>query len=54
LASDYTFSHLAIAPQLEKNISVAYYEAGHMMYIHAPSLKALSKDLHQFIRRSVE
>jgi carboxypeptidase C (cathepsin A) len=54
LASDYTFSHLAIAPQLEKNISVAYYEAGHMMYIHAPSLRALSKDLHQFIRRSVE
>lgn len=49
LASDYTFSHLQLDPSLEKNIKTAYYEAGHMMYIHAPSLAKLSKDLHAFV-----
>jgi carboxypeptidase C (cathepsin A) len=49
LASDYTMSHLHLAPTLEKNIKTAYYEAGHMMYIHGPSLTKLAKDLQAFV-----
>jgi carboxypeptidase C (cathepsin A) len=29
-----------------------YYEAGHMMYVHQPSLMKLEKDLKEFIRAS--
>lgn len=52
-ATDYTFSHLGLHESLRQNISMAYYEAGHMMYIHLPSLVQLKKDLATFIRNSV-
>ena len=29
---------------------MGYYEAGHMMYIHLPSLAQLKQDLANFIR----
>ncbi len=32
---------------------MAYYEAGHMMYIHQPSLAALKADLAAFIARAI-
>jgi carboxypeptidase C (cathepsin A) len=28
---------------------MTYYPAGHMMYLHLPSLEKVSKDLHAFI-----
>ncbi|MEL6791613.1 MAG: peptidase S10 [Pseudomonadota bacterium] len=31
-------------------VSLTYYEAGHMMYIHGPSLEKLAEDVRQFIR----
>jgi carboxypeptidase C (cathepsin A) len=49
-ATNYTFNHLGLHASLRKNISMGYYEAGHMMYIHQPSLAALKKDLAAFIR----
>ncbi len=49
-AAEYTFDHLALDESLRKNIHMAYYEAGHMMYIHLPSLKAMKRDLAKFIR----
>ncbi|MCB0119846.1 MAG: peptidase S10 [Anaerolineales bacterium] len=49
-ATEYTFNHLALDESLQKNISMGYYEAGHMMYIHIPSLKALKKDITKFIK----
>lgn len=49
-ATEYTFDHLGLDASLRKNISMGYYEAGHMMYIHMPSLKALKKDLAKFIK----
>jgi len=49
-ATRYTFHHLGLDPGLQENVSMGYYEAGHMMYIHRPSLERLKKDLAQFIR----
>ena len=48
LASEYTFDHLGVSEALKKNISMYYYEAGHMMYIHAASHKQLKADLQVF------
>ncbi|WP_428407136.1 S10 family peptidase [Hyphococcus sp.] len=31
-------------------LTITYYEAGHMMYIHQPSLEALAADVRAFIR----
>jgi carboxypeptidase C (cathepsin A) len=52
-ATDYTFNHLELNPALRDNVRMAYYEAGHMMYIHLPSLEALKNDLADFIQDSL-
>jgi len=49
-ATEYTINHLGLRDGVDKNITMAYYDAGHMMYTHKPSLKALSADLKKFIR----
>lgn len=51
-ATEYTFNHLGLNEDLRKNISMEYYDAGHMMYIHMPSLKQMQTDLAEFIRRA--
>lgn len=51
-ATEYTFNHLGLDPSLRSNVSMAYYDAGHMMYIHAPSLAKLKDDLSAFIQRA--
>ncbi len=48
-ATEYTFDHLGLDESLREHVTMGYYEAGHMMYIHLPSLQALKKDLAQFI-----
>jgi len=48
-ATEYTFNHLGLDPELRANITMAYYEAGHMMYVHGPSLARLKADLAAFI-----
>ena len=32
-ATEYTFAHMDIEPELKENVAVTYYEAGHMMYL---------------------
>jgi carboxypeptidase C (cathepsin A) len=49
-ATQYTFNHLELDPTLHGNISMGFYEAGHMMYVHAPSLIQIKADLAAFIR----
>lgn len=53
-ASDYTFDHLGLDPSLRGHVDKAYYEAGHMMYIHKPSLIKFKQDLARFIRATLE
>ena len=52
-ATEYTLNHLSLDPGLQANISLGFYEAGHMMYIHHPSLAQLKQDLAAFIRSAV-
>ncbi|UCG02415.1 MAG: peptidase S10 [Candidatus Heimdallarchaeota archaeon] len=52
-ATEYTFSHLELDPSLRKNISMGFYEAGHMMYLHPPSLAKLRDDLVNFIQSAL-
>jgi carboxypeptidase C (cathepsin A) len=52
-ATEYTFGHLGLDESLRGNVSMGYYEAGHMMYIHLPSLAALKSDLAKFIQGSI-
>ncbi|GJM21430.1 MAG: peptidase S10 [Planctomycetota bacterium] len=47
-ATEYTISHMALPAALRDNVSMAYYEAGHMMYIHEPSAAKLAADLSAF------
>jgi carboxypeptidase C (cathepsin A) len=51
-AADYTFDHLSLDPTLRGHLSGAYYEAGHMMYVHPPSLAKLKADIAKFIKSS--
>ncbi len=52
-ATEYTFNHLSLPPELQSNIAMAYYPAGHMMYVHLPSLEQLKHDLAQFITSAI-
>ncbi|HET7922830.1 MAG TPA: peptidase S10 [Gammaproteobacteria bacterium] len=47
-ATDYTVDHLKLPQNLRGNISLKYYDAGHMMYVHLPALKQLHANLVQF------
>jgi carboxypeptidase C (cathepsin A) len=49
-AAEYTLSHLRLDPSVKDRITRGYYEAGHMMYVHLPSLARLSKDVAGFIQ----
>ena len=48
-AAKYTLSHMNLDPQVRKNISEAYYEAGHMMYIDVDELAKLKTDVSAFV-----
>jgi carboxypeptidase C (cathepsin A) len=52
-ATRYTFNRLGLEPELRGNISMSYYEAGHMMYVHMPSLKQLKVELAKFIQSAL-
>ena len=51
-ATDYTIDHLGHEPDYEDRVTTEYYEAGHMMYVHQPSLVKLGEDLERFITAS--
>ena len=52
-ATEYTFSHMHLRDSLANNVTMSYYPAGHMMYIHQPSLVKMKQEVDQFIEDSV-
>ena len=50
MGSLHTISHLDIAPELRKNISTTFYDAGHMMYLRTSEQERLKADLDEFYR----
>jgi carboxypeptidase C (cathepsin A) len=44
---------MGLPPDLRSNVSMGYYEAGHMMYLNTPSRVALKADLAHFIQSSL-
>lgn len=49
LAPEWTLDHIRVDESLRGNIEKRRYEAGHMMYIHEPSLDAMRDDLVAFL-----
>lgn len=49
---EYTIDHLHLPKEIKDNIIMKYYEAGHMMYTHEPSLVKFKEDLAEFVRNS--
>ena len=47
-----TTNHLLVEPSIKSNLEYSFYEGGHMMYIHQPSLKKLRSDLLKFYEKS--
>ncbi len=50
--TEYTFSHLGIHPDLQKNITLKYYQAGHMMYLLDSERRAQRDNIAAFIERA--
>jgi carboxypeptidase C (cathepsin A) len=44
--------HLPIPPALQSNIEYHYYQSGHMVYVHLPTLVQLHDNVADFIRRT--
>ncbi|MEX1024808.1 MAG: peptidase S10 [Planctomycetota bacterium] len=52
-ATEYTFAHLELPPESAGNVELHDYPAGHMMYVHLPSLATLRADLGNFYARAL-
>ncbi|MGB9430395.1 MAG: peptidase S10 [Gammaproteobacteria bacterium] len=48
-AAVYTMHHLPMPDKLQSNIQYAFYDSGHMVYAHIPSLKELHDNTAKFI-----
>lgn len=53
-ATEYTFNHLGLEPHFYDHVSMKYYEAGHMMYIHFPSLVKFKKDMKEYFTNTLQ
>jgi carboxypeptidase C (cathepsin A) len=48
-ATEYVMMHLGVPAEVGRHVEMKYYEAGHMMYVHPPSLAKMKRDLDAFI-----
>ena len=48
-ATEYTLDHMGLDPTLRPLFETGEFEAGHMMYIHTPSLEKLKADIGRFV-----
>jgi len=51
-ATEYTVNHLGLPENLAKRVQMSYFESGHMMYLHLPSLEKISAELKAFVAGS--
>ena len=51
-AAYYSLAHMGLDRELRDNVTIAEYEAGHMMYLHQPSLAKLKADAADFIQEA--
>lgn len=47
--TEYMVLHLGVPHEVGTHVQMRYYEAGHMMYVHPPSLAKMKSDLAAFI-----
>jgi carboxypeptidase C (cathepsin A) len=50
----YSLDHLRLPKEQQKNITHKFYESGHMMYIHEPSMKKLRSDIEAFYKSALK
>ncbi|MCX7750984.1 MAG: peptidase S10 [Candidatus Bipolaricaulota bacterium] len=53
MATEYMLSHMNVDPALRGNLTVRYYEAGHMFYLDADALRAFREDGERFLSAAV-
>jgi carboxypeptidase C (cathepsin A) len=51
-ATEFTMQHLGLPAELQRNIKLNYYAAGHMMYLHDESRAKLHDNIAAFIDRA--
>ena len=49
-ATQYFLDHMDLPSELRDNVTVEYYEAGHMMYVNPDSMEKFSRVLAEFVR----
>ncbi len=47
-AAEWVYDHIFLEPEYQKNLSFTYYESGHMIYLHEPSLAQFRKDAEKW------
>jgi carboxypeptidase C (cathepsin A) len=52
-ATEYTFNHMDLDEEASQRVTMAYYDAGHMMYVHKPALEKLKRDVAAFLRAAL-
>jgi len=52
-ATRYTFARMQLDPEQRDRVTMRYYEAGHMMYIHRASREQLREDVLAFFRSAL-
>jgi carboxypeptidase C (cathepsin A) len=53
-ATQYTLSHMDLDPAVRDNFQMAYYEAGHMLYLDLASLAKFKEDVTGFIQAALD
>ena len=53
-ATEFTFTHLGLPADLQKNIKLNYYDAGHMMYLQDSDRVSLKNHVADFIDRGTK
>ena len=52
-ATEHTFAQLQLDPALRANVSMAYYESGHMMYVRDHDREKLKRDVAEFFAKAL-